>query len=425
MARPDSRGSPKLPLLVAAIVASLVVACDRPQPTAPTARAALPGAPSRTLDPGQDYTGDPNDGCWIAPDSSVFEGSPTYGGIYPYEYVRCDVSMNVWWPGLANGVDWPFTAVFNGNAIYDFPWGHRPGYCCGVPPATGFPWTITFGKPVRNVRVYTRWVDFPGGVVRVKSQWGSLIAEKPIPVRPTSIGGRDTISFADTNVYIVEIVPDRDPNYPPDAIYPDKREFMGWQAQFEPPPDTLCKGPTQNPAHTAPFNDVNVRRIMEQMLKDSDTLGPPSSRREQFGYVRRNPDGSHRIDRVEPDARLNHCENRIVVPSDPTILAVVHTHPYRDQENMRCPGKVTQPGQPPPILDIPYDGAASDGGSTPDWLHKIGTNFAREGAGLPKVPYYVIDVDFAYFMHPDALAGERANFRISRRGGPGGCKWVL
>jgi hypothetical protein len=51
---------------------------------------------------------------------------------------------------------------------------------------------------------------------------------------------RDTISFADTNVYIIEIVPDRDPAFPPDAAYPDKRESILWQAQFQPAPLPPC-----------------------------------------------------------------------------------------------------------------------------------------------------------------------------------------
>jgi hypothetical protein len=50
------------------------------------------------------------------------------------------------------------------------------------------------------VRVYTRYVEFAGGVVNVYGSAGNLIASKPIPIRDSVTAGRDTVAFADTNV---------------------------------------------------------------------------------------------------------------------------------------------------------------------------------------------------------------------------------
>ena len=424
MAHPDPRGSPKAVLTIAAIAVALVLACDRPDPTAP-ARAALPGAPSRTLDPGQDYTGDPNDGCWIAPDSSVFEGSPTYGGILPYRFTRCGVFMDVSWPVVTgpNGVTSPLTNVYNGNDVYHFPWGHQPGFgCCLVGPFDGFPWTITFDKAVRNVRVYTRAVDYPGGVVRVKGASGNLIAQKPIPLHPGLVteGTRDTIAFADTNVYIIEIVPDLDPNNPPTPDYPARKENIGWQAQFEPgpppPQDTLCKVNTagSDSISAKAFNDTTVRRALKDMLGRSDTSALFPNRHEEVAYVYKNANGTYRV--VPADfISLNQCQSQYTPPLDSTLVAVMHTHPFHDGQVPGCPGAPTKK----------YESTLDGGGSEGDVLSRLSTNVFRTTAfgEAYQIGSFIMDLDRAWYNPPQALQGERSNKGYIWFANAG-CRWL-
>jgi hypothetical protein len=161
------------------------------------------------------------------------------------------------------------------------------------------------------------------------------------------------------------------------------------------------------------FNDLTVRRAMEEYLARSNPTAPPAQRHEEFGYVRKNADGTYRTDPAS-HTPINQCRSVVVVPDDPTILAVFHTHPFRDGEVMGCPDAPTRP----------YDGRANNGGSDPDWTHNLFTNFRRRDAGLNQVPYYIIDLEYAYYNYPGGVRFDLANKAVYRSGGPNNCKWV-
>jgi len=185
---------------------------------------------------------DPNNpdlGCWVAPDPASW-GSGDDGGSPPYNVTRCGIPVSLTWPGFVWQDNFTYTRVRNGNHMW--PWLHSPGFLGDFSPE-GWPWTITFGSGVKNVRVYTRWAEFAGGTVVLKGSTGAVIATRPIPLSPTYVAGSDpvtytgivdTLAFPDSNVWKIEIKPALDPNYPNEP-----GEYMGWQAQFERNPEIL------------------------------------------------------------------------------------------------------------------------------------------------------------------------------------------
>lgn len=399
-------------LLVATVVGiGIVASCDHDRTTAPS---RAPTAAVATVDP----TANPEQGCWVWPDTAVIDPLDE-GGIYPYSAPRCGVNISLAWPGFVSQDGFTYTHIRGGASAT--PWLHFPG-SLGLTPPSGWPWTITFDRAVRNVRVYTRWAEFTGGKVVVQGWGGVVLAERAIPLSPTYIPGTgtptgivDTLSFPDTNVYAVRIIPALDPNYPNDP-----GEFLAWQAQFDPPPppppDTLCKLSTSgtDSAAVRAFNDTTVRRAMEGMLARSDTLAEFKNRHEEVSFVYKDADGPFRVIRVP--ATSNQCESKFVMPLDSNIVAVIHTHPFRNGEVPLCPGAETKK----------YEPDLNGGGSDQDFVQKLAANVDRQVEWRnPKyyVAYIIIDLQRAWYNPPESIQRDPTNRYIFRGLNPG-CKWL-
>lgn len=194
----------------------------------PTGPATVASSPRPDVDPDPN---NPNNGCWVSPEPASW-GTGNDGGTAPYTVSRCGVNVSLSWPGFVASDFFTYTRVRNGT--HTWPWLHSPGFL-GANMSDGWPWTITFGTGVKNVRIYTRWADFTGGTVVLKGSTGAVIATRSIPLSPTYFSGTqnltgivDTLAFSDSNVFSFEIKPALDPNYPNAP-----GELMGWQAQFE------------------------------------------------------------------------------------------------------------------------------------------------------------------------------------------------
>jgi len=409
----------------------MFLGCRDDPPSGPTHR-QYPSGPVATVDP----TPNPEQGCWVWPDTAVIDPLDE-GGIYPYSAPRCGVNLALAWPGFVSQDGFTYTHIRGGAS--QTPWLHFPG-SLGLTPPAGWPWTITFDRAVRNVRVYTRWAEFTGGKVVVQGWGGVVLAERAIPQSPTYYPGTstptgivDTLSFPDTDVYTVRIIPAVDPNNPSDP-----GEFMAWQAQSDPPPppppDTLCNfvDTLGFPQDVEPLNDTTVRRAMENLLARSKIDRPFSERRELVAVVRRNPDGTFRVDDIPtqevmyPQACTPGTQGCVVefcavawnpVPlyTDPTVVAIMHTHPAAENDVPGCPGNPS----------YKYEPLLQQGGSSWDYRIKTTINYERGRRLIPPVPHYIIDIGRVYYI-PRMASQYSGLFQYMFRGlNPRSCRWVL
>ena len=198
-------------------------------------------------------------------------------------------------------------------------------------------------------------------------------------------------------------------------LTPNDSDYVAYKMWVEESPPELCKIPEDAnfPEYTKAFNDLQIRRLMEDYLARSNANAPDAAQRhEEYGYVRKNADGTYRLDPAGHQV-IDQCQSRVVVPDDPTILAVFHTHPFSNNEQMLCPTDPTEA----------YKGRLNNGGGEPDWAHNIFTNNHRRSIGLNQVPYYILDKDYAYYNYPGGIPFDLANKAVYRSGGAN-CKWV-
>jgi hypothetical protein len=203
-------------------------------------------------------------------------------------------------------------------------------------------------------------------------------------------------------------------------LIPAANDYVSYDAEVvEAPQDTTCKfQDPDRPQHVEPLNDLAVRAAMDSMLARGTPDAPFTQRREKVGVVRKNADGSFRVDEL-PATSTSQCGLSWSLPVDVSIVALVHTHPFADGDVPGCPGAET----------VPYKPLVQGGGSGVDWFYKGWSNGnIRAANNHPPIPWYIIDKDFVHYMPANSLQDDKETKSISRSaaGGqnPGGCKWI-
>ena len=160
---------------------------------------------------------------------------------------------------------------------------------------------------------------------------------------------------------------------------------------------------------------------MDELLQLGNVAATdPKQRHEEVRVVRRNPDGTFRVDPF-PFTIKNFCSSDIsaeAVAQDTSIIAVIHNHISTDGEIAGCPGAEKERYRP----------IRQAGGSLGDYGKKAEINYKRLTARpIPQQPvaFFVIDPERAYYLPPMSTQGGREFKYLSRNAAlnPGNCTW--
>lgn len=116
------------------------------------------------------------------------------------------------------------------------------------------------------------------------------------------------------------------------------------------------------PANDSILDHPDFKSRFDSLMKLSNISAPVGSRNEWAFNVYRDSTSAGGIRLGQPTASGSECGMNMPAPIDPTIMAVVHSHPHFKGDNM-----VTACGKQ---NAIPYNPGANGGGSEKDWAYQ-------------------------------------------------------